>query len=114
MRDAFDLLATVDVSRPFGRFTFGGGFGFGGGWQHSRTEKRVAGAHESETFGGLRLETRVTGGIRLARELHLELTLTAGASPLARQDAIRDDGFILAGEPRGWLRTGLGLRYGGP
>lgn len=112
-RSAYELLGTVDGLRHVGRLGVGGGFGFGVGTQDSRSEKRVAGVHEREHFGGLRLEARLTGGYALARELQVQLTLTGGVSPLAHQAAIRDDGRIVAGEPRAWMRLALGMRFGG-
>lgn len=114
LRSAYDILATVDGSRHVGRVGLGGGIGFGGGWQDSKSEHRVGGIYEAEKFGGLRLEARLTAGYALARELQVQLNVTGGVSPLAHQAAIHDDGTVIAGEPRGWLRFALGLRFGGP
>lgn len=113
-RDAVDLLGTVHAMRHTGRWGWGGGLGFGFGWQNSQTERSVAGGDDDESFGGLRLEARAIGSAVLARELQLELTLAAGLSPLAHQDAVRNESAIVAAEPRLWLRTGIGLRFGGP
>jgi len=113
LRSAYDILATVDGARQVGRLALGGGIGFGGGWQDSKSERRVNGIYEAEKFGGVRFEARATAGWSLARELQVQFTVTGGVSPLAHQAAIHDDGSVIAGEPRGWMRFALGMRFGG-
>ena len=109
-RTALDLLLVTDIPMRWGDLavTFGGGVGVG--WIRSSVVG-PAGAVDIDT-GGLRADAHLLVELPLARALAVELRGSVAVSPLAHVSGYLEDGSMLAGEPRGFARFGVGLRYG--
>ncbi len=109
-RTALDLLLVADLPIRWGDLavTFGGGGGVG--WIRSSVVG-PGGAVDIDT-GGLRADAHVLLEIPISGALAVELRASATVSPLAHVSRYLEDGSMLAGEPRGFARVSLGLRYG--
>jgi hypothetical protein len=111
-RVALDVLATVELPVRWPRFSLTPGIGVGGGWIRSISDVDQAPADTEEVDRGtLRFDAHVRFAAALTETLWLDLGLFADVSPLAHTARFVDDGVMLAGEPRGPLRAGAGLRY---
>ncbi len=109
-RTALDLLLVTDVPIRWGNLavTFGGGVGVG--WIRSSVVG-PAGAVDIDT-GGLRADAHALVEFPITGALAVELRGSVAVSPLAHVSGYLEDGSMLAGEPRGFARLSLGLRYG--
>ncbi len=104
-------LATLDLPLRIGAGTFGPGRGVGVGWQSTRA---ALGDHTgSATSIGLRTATHLFLSWPLFGDLSLDASLWADVLPLAHTGDLDSSGFVLPGEPLGFMRIELGLRYGG-
>jgi hypothetical protein len=103
-------LATLDLPLRIGAGTFGPGLGVGIGWQSTRA---TLGDHSgSATSVGLRTATHLFLSWPLFGDLSLETALWVDLLPLAHTGDFSASGFALPGEPLGFMRFELGLRYG--
>jgi hypothetical protein len=103
-------LATVDLPLRIGAGTIGPGLGVGAGWQSTRAS---LGDHSgSATSIGLRTATHLFLSWPLVGALALDLGLWADLLPLAHTGDLSASGFALPGEPLGFVRLEVGLRYG--
>jgi hypothetical protein len=107
-----EALLTADLPLRIGAGTLGPGIGLGAGWLSTSA---VLGTHGANaTAVGPRAETRICFSWPLAWGLAVDVALWADISPLAHRTHFTAGGFELPGEPLGFLRTELGLRYGPP
>ena len=127
-RFALDGLAVADFPVEWEKVSFVPGIGIGGGWIRSfgyaihDEEGDNTGENEDESnkadvvedAGGLRIDAHLALLVFLGRRLALELALGAGISVPSHTSPYSGDGLYLAGEPRGFVRGGLGLMYGAP
>ena len=105
-----DAVLTADLPLRIGAGTLGPGVGIGAGWLSTTA---VLGDHGGNaTTPGLRAETRILLSWPLAWGLAADVGLRADISPFAHRKHLTSSGFDLPGEPLGFLRVGLGLRYG--
>lgn len=103
-------LATMDLPLRIGPATFGPGLGVGMAWQSTRA---TLGDHSGNaTSLGLRTATHLFLSWPLFGGLALETALWADLHPLAHTGDFKAGGFVLPGEPLGFMRFELGLRYG--
>lgn len=108
-----DLLLTADRPSLWGRTRLRPGIGAGVGWLRSRSNPDGATPGQRVEFdaGGLRLDAHLAVSFPIRRHVSLELDLSVDVSLLAHTAPYQDEGVTLAGEPRGFLRGGIGLRY---
>jgi hypothetical protein len=111
-RTAFDLLVAADLPLRWGDVEITPGAGFGLGWM--RTSRSGPGGAVEVDSGGLRANAHITFDIPLTRTLFLDLGASVDVLPLAHTATYRDEGLTLAGEPRGFVRATIGLRYSAP
>jgi len=105
-----EALVTADLPLRIGAGTFGPGIGLGAGWLSTSA---LLGDHSANaTTVGLRAETRILLSWPLAWGLAVDLGLWADVLPFAHRNNFNTAGFDLPGEPLGFLRAQLGLRYG--
>jgi hypothetical protein len=64
--------------------------------------------------GGLRASASLRLSLAITSMLALDFGLAADVAPLAHTRPYEADAVALAGEPRGYLRGGLGVRWGSP
>lgn len=103
-------LATLDLPLRIGAGTFGPGLGVGMAWQSTRA---TLGDHSGNaTSIGLRAATHLFLSWPLVGDLSLDTSLWADVLPLAHTGDLKASGFTLPGEPLGFVRFELGLRYG--
>ena len=115
-RTAADLLVTVDVAMPLGAATVTIGGGVGAGWIHSAVDATAAMSNDQVDIdgGGLRGDGHVVLSIPAGHDLAIDLGLSLDVSLFAHTGTFIQDGATLTGEPRGFGRLGLGLRFGVP
>jgi len=105
-----DALLTADLPLRVGIGTLGPGVGLGAGWLATTA---LLGDHGGNaTTVGPRAEARIVLSWPLALGLAADVGLRADISPFAHRKHLTSSGFELPGEPLGFLRVGLGLRYG--
>jgi len=105
-----EALVTADLPLRIGAGTFVPGIGLGAGWLSTSA---LLGDHSANaTTVGLRAETRILLSWPLAWGLAVDLGLWADVLPFAHRNNFNTAGFDLPGEPLGFLRAQLGLRYG--
>lgn len=90
--------------------------GFGAGWmQTSYAEEDGDGTTQPDvaesSFGGMRLDVSCRVSVRIHRELTIDLAAGLTTSFIAEEEKVEVNGVTIAGEPRNYLRTGLGLSY---
>lgn len=109
-RTALDVLLVADVPLRTDAFqvTLGGGAGVG--WVRSHAP-HAPGVVDVDA-GGLRVDAHVIVEIPVARAFAVELRAALSLSPLAHVGTYLDEGLTLAGDPRGFARVSVGLRYG--
>jgi hypothetical protein len=104
-----DALLTADLPLHIGAGTLGPGVGLGAGWLSTTA---VLGDHGGNaTTVGPRAETRILLSWPLGWGLAADVSLRADIVPFAHRK-LTSEAFDLPGEPLGFLRAGLGLRYG--
>lgn len=115
-RTAVDLLVGAELSYTRGTTHLHPGAGVGLGWvrSHSSPDLVTPGQQIDVDAGGIRIGAYVTASRPIGRRLFLDLDLAVDISLLAHTSTYLDEGVTLAGEPRGFLRAGIGLRYGAP
>ncbi len=111
-RTALDLLLGIDVPAQWGGARVRWGAGVGVGWIRS-TVAGTAGAIEIDS-GGLRTEAHVRIDLPVRGRFGVELSAALNVSPIAHVATYMDEARTLAGEPRGFARVGVGLRFGAP
>lgn len=111
-RTAVDLLLGVDVPAQWGGARVRWGAAVGVGWMRS-TVTGMDGAIEIDS-GGLRTEAHLLIDLPISRSLGVELCAAMNVSPVAHVGTFSDEAHTLAGEPRGFARASVGLRYGAP
>lgn len=109
-RTALDLLLVADVPIRWGDLAVTFGVGVGVGWIRSSVVGPT-GAVEIDA-GGLRADAHALFELPISAALAVELRASVTASPLAHVSRYVEDGSMLAGEPRGFARLSVGLRYG--
>lgn len=103
-------LATLDLPLRIGAGTFGAGLGVGMAWQSTRV---TLGDHSgSATSIGLRTATHLFLSWPLYGGVALDTGLWADVLPMAHTGNFNASGFALPGEPLGFVRLELGLRFG--
>lgn len=110
----FTADALLGIDRPFeyGRATLTPGLAAGVQWLVANTTR---GEHDGNVARlAFATEARLVLGIAIARAVSVELGVSALLSPFRHRDAFEEDGFTIPGNPLGYLRAGLGLRYGRP
>ena len=105
-----EALLTADLPLRIRSATFGPGIGLGAGWLS--TNAALDDRSASATTVGLRVETRVLLSWPLAWGLAVDAGLWADVLPFAHRSIFTSGEFELPGEPLGFLRAQLGLRYG--
>ncbi|HJX51301.1 MAG TPA: hypothetical protein VJ801_00920 [Polyangia bacterium] len=105
-----EALLTADLPLRIGAGTLGPGIGLGAGWLS--TIAVLDDQSANATTVGLRAETRILLSWPLAWGLAVDAGLWADVLPFAHRDTFTTGGFELPGEPLGFLRAQLGLRYG--
>ncbi len=127
-RLALDGRAVADFPVEWRKVSLVPGVGIGGGWFRShgyavRDEERDnTGENADEEnksgvvkdTGGLRIDAHLALLVLLRHSLALELDLGTGISVPSHTTPYSGEGLYLAGEPRGFIRGGLGLVYGAP
>lgn len=116
-RSAVDMFVTVDLPLRYGRLTLTPAVGIGlGTMQMSRAAGSSASGDGDQLIqderGGPCLFGQVEAGLPLSDRLRLTGALALGASPTARSQPFMDETVPIAGEPRVYLWTSLGLRFG--
>ncbi len=113
---AFDLLVGADLTFRLGGLRIVPGAAIGLGWIHSVQIAREMFGFPQPDFdaGGLRTDLHVALVLPLTHALALELDASIDLSVRADAQTYPADVAALVAEPRGFLRTGLGLRYGAP
>ena len=105
-----DALFTADLPLRIGAGTLGPGIGLGANWLSTTA---VLGDHGGNaTTLGPRAETRILLSWPVAWGLAADVGLWADVLPFAHRKHLAANGFDLPTEPLGFLRAGLGLRYG--
>jgi hypothetical protein len=105
-----DALFTADLPLRIGAGTLGPGIGLGANWLSTTA---VLGDHGGNaTTVGPRAETRILLSWPVAWGLAADVGLWADILPFAHRKHLAANGFDLPTEPLGFLRAGLGLRYG--
>jgi hypothetical protein len=105
-----EALLAADLPLRIGAGSLGPGIGVGAGWLSTSALLGNHGANATKV--GLRAETRVLLSWPLAWGLAVDLGLWADILPFAHRNNFTTNGFDLPGEPLGFLRAELGLRYG--
>lgn len=115
-RTAVDLLVGAALPYTWGTTQLRPGAGIGVGWvrSHSKPDLVAPGQQVDVDAGGLRIGAHMTASRPIGRRLFLDLDLAVDVSLLAHTSTYLDEGVTVAGEPRGFLRAGVGLRYGAP
>jgi len=112
---ALDLLVGADLTLHAGRLQIVPGAAFGLGWIHSVQIAEMLGlARPDFDAGGLRTDLHVAFVLPLSHSFSLELDASVDLSVRADAQTYPADVATLVNEPRGFLRAGLGLRYGAP
>ncbi len=106
-RRSTELLLGIDVPLALHGLTLVPGFAGGVGQVHTR----VDGVHMARETGGLRADVHAALVVPLHGHLALDLSVAADLSQVTRLESNTD--MALPAEPRGMIRAGLGLRYGG-
>jgi len=105
-----NALVTADLPLRVGAGTIGPGIGLGAGWMSTSA---VLDQHGGDaTTVGLVAEPRIVFSWPLAWGFAADVSLRADVLPFADRKHPTSGGFNLPGEPLGYLRAGLGLRYG--
>ncbi len=109
-RTALDLLLVVDLPMRWGDFQVTVGGGVGVGWMRSS----FVGATRAVDIdaGGLRADGYMRVELPITPVIAAELGAAIDISPLAHVGTYTEDGGTIAGEPRGFARVSIGLRYG--
>ncbi|MCX5746214.1 MAG: hypothetical protein NT062_27370 [Proteobacteria bacterium] len=105
-----ELLLGLDIPLRFlvlGGVTLTPGFAAGIGSMHTRIE----GVRMGSETGGLRAEAHATLSIPLGRRLAFDVSLAGDLTQATRVET--NTTMALPDEPRGLVRLGVGLRYGG-
>jgi hypothetical protein len=115
-RMGLDVLLVVDFPFDLGPVFLTPGAGFGAGWMRSRGKGAGRGTEDDVYVdaGGMRADAHVMLTIPVGAGLSLDFGLGLDVWFLTHTAPFDVDGRSLAGEPRGRLRAGLGLRYGAP
>ncbi len=108
-----DVLLAVDVPVPVGAVTVSPGAGFGVGWIRSSQGRPGQDTLDVDT-GGLRVGAHLIAALPVARAVALLAGVAIDLAPIAHQSSFREEGIALAGEPIGYVRGSLGIRYGVP
>ncbi len=113
-RVGLDVLLVADFPFRLGSLTLTPGMGVGAGWLRSSGGTGTGEERDDAEIdaGGLRLGASLRLIVPLGRSFSVELGLFADYSPLAHTSSFLQDTVVLAGEPRWYLRGGLGIRYG--
>jgi len=105
-----DALLTADLPIRLGAAGVAPGIGFGAGWLSTSA---ALGDHAGTvTTVGPRAEARILLSWPLGWGFSADIALRADVVPLAHRTHLTSGGFDLPGEPLGFARLGLGLRYG--
>ncbi len=114
-RLGFEMLLGSSFSIPLGRTVLLPSTGIGLGWLRTNT-RRGTGEGEDQSSdsdsGGMRLESMLTLALPIARRTWLTVGVGAELVPFTRNRNEQDD--TQASDPWGYLRTGVGLRWGAP
>jgi len=115
-RSGVDLLIGADRPIALGRAVLRPSAHIGVGWTRSRSNASVATPDQQIEVdtGGIRLSASFVASKPVVRGLVLEFALGLDLSMRAHTGAYLDEGVTVAGESRGFLRAGVGLRYGAP
>jgi len=113
-----DVLLGAALPIQRGRLTLLPGVAFGVGWL--RTTALSAPPVPGETDGvdvdggGLRASASMRLSVAVYRSVAFDFGVAADLSPIAHTGEFTESSHLLAGEPRGFLRGGVGLRVGVP
>ena len=109
-RTALDLMLAIEVPSRRRGASVSWGAGLGLGWLRT-SASGPAGAIDIDG-GGLRADLHLATEVPITRTIAVELGGGLAWSPLAHVARYSEDGITLAGEPRGFARVSLGVRYG--
>jgi hypothetical protein len=112
-----DVLLGASLPIRKGRITLLPGLGVGIGWMRTTASNAAAGS-AAEGFdidgGGLRASAGLQLSIAVTRSVAVDLAMSGDVSPVAHTGMFDEGGYMLAGEPRGFVRGGVGVRVGLP
>ena len=113
-----DVLLGASLPIQRGRLTLLPGVGFGVGWLRTTALSAAPVPGESDGVdvdgGGLRASASMRLSVAVYRSVAVDFGVAADLSPIAHTDEFTESSHLLAGEPRGFLRGGVGLRVGVP
>jgi hypothetical protein len=115
-RLATDVLLGGALPLRFGRLTLLPGLAVGLGWL--RTFGLTTSATDPDPVdadgGGLRTGASLRLAYTVTSRLAVDLGIAADIAPFAHTAAYQSQAVVLPGEPRGYLRSGIGVRWGSP
>ena len=112
-----DVLLGAGLPIHKGRLTILPGIGVGVGWLRTTALNAVAPSGSDGVDvdgGGLRASATTQLSIAVSRSTAIDLGMAADVSPVAHTALYREGSSFLAGEPRGFVRGGVGVRVGLP
>jgi hypothetical protein len=113
-----DGMVTVGWPMRLGPVVLTPGLAGGVAWLSSRAsfrDDKDGEEHDGEaTRVGPVFEARAILSLPVARALAIDLGIGAKLCPTAHREELEEDKFTIPGEPLGYLRAGIGLRYGHP
>jgi hypothetical protein len=111
-----DVLLGAWLPLRFERLTLAPGMALGVGWLRTAAPHTTSadGDPVDADAGGLRVSASLRLSYAVTPTLAVDLGVATDVAPLAHTGPYAMDGIVLAGEPRGYLRGGLGMRWASP
>jgi hypothetical protein len=114
-RLATDVLIGAGLPIRRGRLTLMPEMAVGVGWMRTKAlTSSIGGDPVDVDSGGLRASASIRMSLSVSTNIALDLGISADVAPLAHTAPYDTQVILLAGEPRGYLRGGLGIRIGAP
>ena len=114
-RLASDLLVGAGLPLTRGRLTLMPGIAVGAGWMRTKALRPSTDEGMNDVnSGGLRASATIRMSLSVSEKCALDFGVGADVAPLAHRAPFDAELPLVAGEPRGYLRGGLGIRIGAP
>jgi hypothetical protein len=111
-----DVLLGAALPIRKGRLTMLPGVAVGVGWLRTTALNAAPDPTQSDGVdvdgGGLRASASLRLSLAVTRSLAIDLGMAADVAPVAHTSEFKEGQALMAGEPRGFIRGGLGVRLG--